>query len=45
MSEPQIKIYTLPGGRLPERKTAGAIGFDAAIRAVVSLKSRDSAVL
>lgn len=41
MSGSQIKIYTLPGGRFPERKTEGAIGFDAAIRAVVSSTEMD----
>lgn len=38
----QVKIYTLPGGKLPERKTAGAIGFDVAIRAVVSATEMDT---
>lgn len=38
----KVRIYLLPGGKMPERKTAGAIGFDAAIRAVVSATEMDS---
>lgn len=37
-----VKIYLLPGGKMPERKTKGAVGFDAAIRAVVSPTEIDS---
>ena len=37
-----VRIHLLPGGKMPERKTAGAIGFDAAIRAVVSPTEMDS---
>jgi len=33
---PDIKIHVLPGGRMPERQTDGAIGFDVSLRAVVS---------
>ncbi len=32
----KVNIHLLPGGKMPERKTEGAVGFDAAIRAVVS---------
>lgn len=31
-----VKIYALPGGSVPERKTDGAIGFDVRLRAIVS---------
>jgi len=37
----KVRIHLLPGGRMPERKTAGAIGFDAAVRAVVSPMEMD----
>ncbi len=37
-----VRIHLLLGGKMPERKTAGAIGFDAAIRAVVSATEMDS---
>lgn len=37
----EIRMYILPGGRMPERKTDGAVGFDAAIRAVVSATEMD----
>lgn len=33
---PDVKIFVLPGGRLPERKSPGANGFDFFLRAVVS---------
>lgn len=33
---PQVEIFVLPGGRLPQRMSEGAIGYDAYIRAVVS---------
>jgi len=36
-----VRIHLLPGGKMPERKTPGAIGFDAAIRAVVSPTEMD----
>ena len=32
----QVDICVLPGGRLPERKTTGAIGFDVFARAIVA---------
>lgn len=38
-----VRIHLLPGGKMPERKTAGAVGFDAAIRAVVSPSEMDPA--
>ena len=37
----KVRIHLLPGGRMPERKTAGAIGFDTAIRVVVSPMEMD----
>ncbi len=36
MEESQIEIYVPDGGRMPKRETDGAIGHDAAARAVVS---------
>lgn len=41
MENPLVKIHLLPGGKMPERKTEGAIGFDVAIRAVVSPSEMD----
>ena len=38
----KVRIHLLPGGKMPERKTPGAIGFDAAIRAIVSPMEMDS---
>ena len=37
----KVRIHLLPGGRMPERKTAGAIGFDTAIIVVVSPMEMD----
>ncbi len=34
MSE-ELRVHVLPGGRMPERKTDGAIGFDVYLRAIV----------
>ncbi len=34
--ESVLRVYVVPGGKMPERKTPGAIGFDAYLRAVVS---------
>lgn len=33
---PPVKIHLLSGGKMPERQTAGAIGFDVWLRAIVS---------
>lgn len=33
---PKIEIYILPGGKMPERKSDGAIGYDAYLRAILS---------
>ena len=33
---PNIRIHVLPGGEMPKRQTEGAIGYDVALRAVVS---------
>jgi dUTP pyrophosphatase len=41
MASNSVRIHLLPGGKMPERKTKGAIGFDAAIRAVVSATEMD----
>ncbi len=38
---PRIELHILPGGRAPERKTKGAIGYDAYLRAVVSSSEMD----
>lgn len=43
MDRPPVKIHLLPGGKMPEMKTEGAIGFDVAIRAVVSPSEMDPA--
>ncbi len=40
--QPQIKIYLLPGGHIPERQTDGAIGYDVYLRAIVSAAEIDS---
>ncbi len=42
MDQPLVKIYVLPGGKMPERKTDGAIGYDVFLRAVVSPADMDS---
>jgi len=42
MQNRKIMIYTLPGGKLPERKTEGAIGYDVYLRAIVSCTEMDS---
>ncbi|MEK9131374.1 MAG: hypothetical protein AAB447_00510 [Patescibacteria group bacterium] len=34
----QVKVFVIPGGHKPERKTAGAVGFDLGVRAIVSLE-------
>jgi dUTP pyrophosphatase len=36
-----IDIFVLPGGRSPERKTGGAIGYDVYARALVSRTKQD----
>jgi len=41
MDQPLVKIFVLPGGRMPERKTDGAIGYDVFLRAVVSPTDMD----
>ncbi|MBI4022621.1 hypothetical protein HY375_00425 [Candidatus Berkelbacteria bacterium] len=38
---PDVKIFVLPGGQRPERKTDGAIGYDVYVRAVVSAELMD----
>ena len=39
--KPTLSICALPGGKLPERKTAGAIGYDTYLRAIVSASEMD----
>ena len=41
MKNQGVMIYVLPGGKLPERKTDGAIGYDVYLRAVVSSTEMD----
>ena len=41
LGDGSIDIYVLPGGRLPERKSDGAIGYDVYARALVSQKKQD----
>ena len=38
---PNIKLHILPGGLMPVRKTDGAIGYDVALRAIVSATEMD----
>ncbi len=38
---PRIELHVLPGGKAPERKTKGAIGYDTYLRAVVSNSEMD----
>ncbi|MFO0718967.1 MAG: dUTP diphosphatase [Candidatus Paceibacterota bacterium] len=38
---PNIKVYALPGGHLPERQTDGAVGYDVYARAIVSASEMD----
>lgn len=38
---PPVKIHLLPDGKMPERQTAGAIGFDVYLRAIVSPTEMD----
>ncbi|MBI4136118.1 MAG: hypothetical protein HY481_00995 [Candidatus Vogelbacteria bacterium] len=38
---PAVRIHLLPGGKMPERQTAGAIGFDVWLRAIVSPTKMD----
>jgi dUTP pyrophosphatase len=37
-----LNIYVIPGGKMPERKTEGAIGYDVSLRAIVSASEMDS---
>lgn len=36
-----VRIHLLPGGKMPERKTAGAVAFDVFTRAIVSPHEMD----
>lgn len=38
---PTVKICYLPGGKKPQRQTAGAVGFDVYARAIVSPSEKD----
>lgn len=38
---PTIRVFVLPGGTMPVRQTAGAVGFDAHARAIVSPTEMD----
>lgn len=38
---PQIKVFVVPGGRRPVRKTDGSVGYDASVRAIVSRQIAD----
>ena len=35
LAPPVVKIFVLPGGKMPERQTGGAAGYDVHLRAVV----------
>ncbi|MBN2585507.1 hypothetical protein JXA59_02570 [Patescibacteria group bacterium] len=39
---PPVWIHVLPGGKMPERKTKGAIGYDVSLRALVSPRKMES---
>lgn len=39
--ESEIELVVLPGGRMPERKSEGAIGYDVYARAIVSENDQD----
>ena len=41
MQKSAVKIYVLPGGKMPERKTKGAIGYDVFLQAIVSPDTMD----
>lgn len=41
MKQPEFRVVVLPGGKLPKRKTAGSVGFDAHLRALVSPTEMD----
>ena len=38
LNDLQVKIHVFPGGKIPERKTELAVGFDVFTRAIVSLE-------
>lgn len=38
----EVKMYVLPGGKMPERQSKGAIGYDVFTRAIVSPFKMDS---
>ncbi len=37
----RLKIYVLPGGKLPKRQTDGAIGYDVSLRAIICPREMD----
>lgn len=39
--QPAVELFVLPGGKAPERKTAGAVGYDTYLRAIVSPSEMD----
>ncbi len=39
--DPIVLIFLLPGGKMPERQTEGAVGYDTYLRAVVSTHHMD----
>lgn len=41
MTIPKVKIHILPGGQMPQRFSAGAIGFDVYLRVLVSPDEMD----
>lgn len=41
-AQPEIDITVLPGGKMPERKSDGAIGYDVYARAIVSETEKDA---
>jgi dUTP pyrophosphatase len=41
VKQPIIKVFVLPGGKMPTRQTEGAIGYDVYLRALVSANEMD----
>ncbi|MEK7560698.1 MAG: dUTP diphosphatase [Patescibacteria group bacterium] len=41
VSAPEVIVHLLPGGKMPERQTVGAIGYDVYLRAIVSPSEMD----
>lgn len=42
IDKPDVKIFILPGGKMPERKSAGAAAYDVFARAIISPRAEDN---